>query len=223
MGVGFVPSFTQFALSQVNIDKRLDSGPWPYSIGEYGGELLKRRAGRKSGRPLSTRETMHLVLHSTKATGMWCFLKPRNDKNVRRIVAKFSAKYGVCIVGIGNSGNHLHIQLKLTNRFTYRAFIRAVTGAIAMAVSGRDRWSVNDGVGWTQAGDQTGREQSDFEKRASRFKFWDHRPYTRVAKTFTEYLKLKDYVRINELEGLGNTRTEARAMIAAENRYALSS
>ena len=183
---------------------------------EYGGELLKRRAGRKRGRPLLTRETMHLVLRSTKATGIWSFLKPRNDKNVRRIVSKFAAKYGVQIVGIGNAGNHLHLQL--TSRYTYKAFIRAVTGAIAMAISGRNRWTVNDG---TNASHSTLTGAIGILRQAvPHFKFWDYRLYTRVAKTFTEYTKLKNYVRINSLEGLGYSRDEARTIVAAERSSA---
>ncbi len=99
----------------------------------YGGDLLKTREGRKHARPLSTRETMHLVLRSTKAKGDWSFRKPRNEANVNRIVDKFSVVYGVRVISMANVGNHLHLQIKLTNRFTYRPFIRAVTAAIAMA------------------------------------------------------------------------------------------
>src|SRR5690606_30259428 len=33
---------------------------------DYGGELLKKREGRAHGRPLSTTNTMHLVLRSSR-------------------------------------------------------------------------------------------------------------------------------------------------------------
>lgn len=170
----------------------------------YGGDLLTKRAARRGARPLSTRETMHLVLRSTKAKGAWSFLESKNDRLVRAILAKFALKYGVRILSIGNSGNHLHLQMKLSTRLTYRAFIRAVTGAIAMAVTGRNRWSVaaaNDGT-------------------TSYTKFWNRRPFTRIVQSFKGYMKVRDYVRINQLEGEGHSRDRARAMIEIENKLA---
>lgn len=103
---------------------------------DYGGDLLKTRKGRARRRPLSTRETMRLVLRSTKAKGEHSFLRSKHDKNARRIFAKFAQEYGVQIPLIANVGNHFYLQIKLLNRFTYDAFIRAVTGGIAMAVMG---------------------------------------------------------------------------------------
>jgi hypothetical protein len=102
----------------------------------YGGDLLKTRKGRSEGRPLDTKNTMHLILRSTKAIGPWSFWKPKNKNEIRRITSKFSQKYGIKIISMANVGNHLHFQIKLTNRFTYKPFIRAMTSAIAMAVTG---------------------------------------------------------------------------------------
>jgi REP element-mobilizing transposase RayT len=108
---------------------------------DYGGELLRSRAGRMHGRPLSSRSTMHLVLRSTQARGDWSFRRPGNARRVRAIVSKFAAKYGVRLISFANVGNHLHLHIKLSNRFSYAPFIRAVTSAIVMAVTGRTRWT----------------------------------------------------------------------------------
>ncbi|WP_410965191.1 hypothetical protein, partial [Salmonella sp. SAL4435] len=81
--------------------------------------------------------------------------------------------YAVKIVNFANVGNHLHLQIKLTNRFTYKPFIRAVTSAIAMKVSGRSRWNKGDEV----AGK----------------KFWDLRPFTRVIESLRAFLTIRDY------------------------------
>src|SRR5438477_6926726 len=91
-------------------------------------------------RPLDTSNTMHLVLRSEMATGDWSFKKPRNEAKIRQIAEKFSQKFGVRIISLANVGNHLHFHIKLSNRFTYRPFIRALTAAIAMAVTGASRW-----------------------------------------------------------------------------------
>jgi len=164
----------------------------------YGGDLLKTRAGRRGARPLSTRETMHLVLRSTKAKGDWSFRKPQNEARINRIVDKFSVIYGVRVISMANVGNHLHLQIKLSNRFAYKPFIRAVTAAIAMAVTGRNRWT---------------------RSASSKEKFWDCRPFTRVVESFKAWLNLKDYVRINQLEGAGYKRGDARFMLKIEKWF----
>jgi len=164
----------------------------------YGGELLKTRKGRAHGRPLSTQDTMHLVLRSTRAKGNWSFKRPQNERKIRAIVEKFSARYGVKIISLGNVGNHLHFHIKLARRQGYKPFIRAVTAAIAMAVTGASRWKPL--------------------KKTSNWKFWDYRPFTRVVQSYRAFLTLKDYIEINQLEGLGCERVEARFLIASRER-----
>lgn len=193
-----------------------------YAKSAYGGELQKRRAGRAHGRPLSTRETMHLVLRSTKAKGAWSFLRGRNDATVRAIISKFADRYGVRVVSMANVGNHLHLQIKLASRFTYFPFIRAVTGGIAMAITGSSRWSKES----AQRPELSRREvskradESICEKAGgSREKFWDRRPFTRIVRSFVAYKNLKNYVRINALESLGFSKAEARQMLEVERKF----
>lgn len=168
---------------------------------EYGGEYLKKRSGRSHGRPLSTKSTMHIVLRSTKATGAKSFKRFRKD--IAAILEKFGSKYAVQIVSLGNAGNHLHLQIKLSNRYTYCKFIRAVTSAIAMKVGGVTRWTK-----------QVDHSPNDNAKSSERF--WDRRPFSRVVESFREFLNLKDYIRINELEGYGYCRKGARFEVAME-------
>jgi REP-associated tyrosine transposase len=156
----------------------------------YGGELLKTRKGRAHGRPLDTKNTMHMVLRSSRAKGHWSFWRPRNKAHIQRLIKKFSVKYGVKIVSMANVGNHLHFQLKLQNRFTYKPFIRALSSAIAMAITGASRWN-------------------PLKQRPSDH-FWDYRPFTRVVKGYRALLTLKDYITLNELEGFGFQRPQAR-------------
>jgi hypothetical protein len=158
----------------------------------YGGTLLKTRIGRSYGRPLSTKDSMHLVLRSSKAIKDWSFKKPIHERRINEIVTKFSIKYGVKVLSLANVGNHLHFHIKLANRYTYRPFIRAITSAIAMAVSGASRWN------------------------KLKIKFWDYRPFTRVVQSWRAQLNLRDYLQINQFEGLGFSRPVAHYIVAID-------
>jgi REP element-mobilizing transposase RayT len=158
----------------------------------YGGTLMKTRKGRaKGGRPIVTRHSMHLVLRSTKATGKMSFRYLDNPALIRRLIKKYSERFHVRILSAANVGNHLHLHIKIKQRQSYAGFIRALTGAIAMAISGRHRWS----------------------EAKEKLKFWDYRPFTRVVEHYRAYLQLKDYIKINMFEGLGVSRIEARFLV----------
>jgi REP element-mobilizing transposase RayT len=154
----------------------------------YGGDLLKARKGRSMPRPLTTKDSIHLVLRSTKAVGPLSFWKHKDV--IRGYVKKFSGQFGVKIHSIANVGNHLHFHLKLSNRHTYKFFIRALTGAIAQTITKSSRLNT------LQKG------------------FWDRRPFTNVLKGFKGFITLRDYVGINQLEGIGFQREQARFYLA---------
>lgn len=155
----------------------------------FGGTLMNTRKGRRGNRPLDTKNTMHLVLRSSKAVGDLSF--KRHRPKVNQIIGKFSVKYGVRVLSVGNVGNHLHFHIKLGNRFAYKPFIRALTAAIMMAVTGASRWKKFEG------------------------KFWDYRPFTRVVTGLRAFLTLKDYIEINKMEGDGNDREFAKLVVTS--------
>ncbi len=162
---------------------------------------------------------MHLVLRSTKAKGDWSFRSSKNERKIRQIVDHFSSKYGIKIHSLANVGNHLHFHIKLGNRQTYKPFIRAITSAIAMAVTGASRWNkVNTNRGNGQhlenGGHSTDRLTNRTNHKSSKNRFWDYRPFTRVVRSFKALLNLRDYIRINELEGYGYKRDQARFILA---------
>jgi REP element-mobilizing transposase RayT len=157
----------------------------------YGGSLLTKRAARQNARPLSTRHSMHLVLRSSQAINNWSFKHAKNRDKIRNIINNFANKYAVQILSIANVGTHLHIHMQLKNRLAYKPFIRAVTAAIAMAVTGASRWS-----------------------KIPKMKFWDRRPFTRIIIGRRAFLNIKEYIKINALEALGFNRTNARLFLA---------
>ncbi len=162
---------------------------------------------------------MHLVLRSTKAKGEWSFRKPRNEAHVNRIVDKFALIYGVRVISMANVGNHLHLQIKLSNRFTFKPFIRAVTAAIAMAVTGRNRWTQSDSQKIARNKRDLASDQQNRPSKQPRENFWDCRPYTRVIESFKAWLTLKDYIKINQFEGAGYKREDARFMLKIERQF----
>jgi len=171
----------------------------------HGGELMKTRHGRSRPRPLSARHSMHLVLRSSKARGEWSFRKKGNPQKINVLVQKFSKRYGVKVISLANVGNHLHFHLKLSDCETYPAFIRALTASIAMAVTGASRWKPFKNC--------LQEVSSDINSKASQ-KFWDYRPFTRFVKGVRAFLKMQDYIEINQLEGIGYRKREAEMFLA---------
>lgn len=139
---------------------------------------MKKANGRGS-RPLTTKKSMHLVLRSTQAVGDWSFRTKKNSKIVDETLKKLTVKYGIKIYAFANSGNHLHLVIKLGNRFTYASFIRSLTGTIALKITGSNK------------------------TRALKKKFWDRRPFTRVIEWGRSYDLMKDYIELNQLEAAG--------------------
>ena len=158
------------------------------SVLVYGGDHLKTRLGRSTPRPLSMGRTMHFVLKSTKATGPWSF---RTKKAlIEAILEKFAQKHGVDLLNTAVQGNHLHLNLQVSAVRGYKRFIRAVTAAIAMAVTGASRWNP---LG---------------------IRFWDRRPFSRIVLTPSDEITVQNYVELNKLEASGLSRTEARRLLS---------
>lgn len=173
---------------------------------------------------MDTKNSMHLVLRSSLARGAWSFRSGKNSKIIREIIERFAAKYGVKVLSLANVGNHLHMQIKISNRFAYRMFIKAVTGAIAMKITNINRWTkqerpVGKSTGKGKIGSANASVLNELQLsslKRQKLKFWDLRPFTRVIIGWRAILNLRDYIRINEMEGWGCNRREARNMLDIE-------
>lgn len=144
---------------------------------------------------------MHLVLRSTKARGEWSFFKPKNKSRILQILKKHAQRNNVRMHSLANVGNHLHLHIHLHRNHDYKAFIRAITGAIALAVMG---------VQYLKS-----RAKKNMKNHSSRF--WDYRPFTIFVNTYRHYLNMRDYMQINQLEGIGFSRLSARFLLAYEH------
>lgn len=120
---------------------------------------------------------MSVTLKSSIAIGKFSFF--RHAKFVRLTVGEAAKRFGIRVYEFSINGNHLHFVLRATNRPGYRAFIRTVTGQIAMKVTGTKRG------------------------RGKHFKFWDSIPYTRILQWGKDFRQACRYVIQNILEAEG--------------------
>ena len=164
---------------------------------QYGG-ILRNRAKNRGARPLSRKDSLHIVMRSSHAKGAWSFQNPKQIKKIGTFIQEFSKAKGIQILSLANVGNHLHLHVKITNRTLYKAWIRGLTSAIAMMVAGLE------GLAQLKKQNQ---------------KFWDYRPFTRVVSSLKSFLNLKDYIEINKFEGLGMPRTEAVLLIKGSRAF----
>jgi REP element-mobilizing transposase RayT len=167
-----------------------------YSLA-YGG-LFRKKAKNRGARPLTSKGTLHVVMRSSFAKGLWSF---RNSKNILKLgnfIQKFSQSKGVEIISLANVGNHYHLHVRIPNRTLYKAWIRGLSSGMAMLTLGLD-----------------GLKQLKKDSK----KFWDYRPFTRVINNFKSYLNLKDYIQINQLEAVGLPRVHAVVLIKGSHSY----
>jgi putative transposase len=163
---------------------------------EFGGSL-HGRGNAKTARPLSTKQAMHVVLRSSLAKGEWSLRSARNIKMVEQTLQKLAKQYGIKIDRFANVGNHIHLLIKLSNRFTFAPFIRAFAGIIAMKVTGARKLATLRNIRSTK--DDT-----------STAKFWDFRPWSRIVEWGKAYSHARSYVVKNEKEASGEVPYKAR-------------
>lgn len=114
-----------------------------------------------------------------------------NRVKVAQLIEKFARKNHIQVHSFANVGNHLHMHIQLGKMASYRPFIRGLTAAIAMAITGLSRWT---------------KESSPARERLKGRRFWDYRPFTRIVNGRRDFVGVNDYVSLNQLEGTGIPR-----------------
>jgi len=163
-------------------------------VKEFGGAHLKNSHAKKP-RPINPKKTMHLTLRSNMAKGEKSFRYNKNRilkiENVLRTQAK---KFKVEIYKLVIMGNHLHLLVKASQRESFFAFLKAISGIIARIATGAQRGKA--------------------KLSPSMKGFWDQRPWTRILFSWTEFLNVKKYVEQNFNEAMGFTPYKPR-----KNKY----
>lgn len=99
---------------------------------QFGGALLKR-GHAKSARPVSTKRGMHIVLQGSEGFSL---RSSQNLRKVENILQQQARLWGVSLRERLILKSSIHLLLKVRNRQGLLAFLRAVSGMIAMTVTG---------------------------------------------------------------------------------------
>jgi len=95
---------------------------------EFGGSLLKGK--RKTARPLSTKNPIHLVLKSTGGR----YFQPTSRK-LEKIFRVQASHYGIKIYDLALNWSHIHALITIPSRQAYLAFIRTLTSALVRVLA----------------------------------------------------------------------------------------
>lgn len=168
----------------------------------FGGSLSKKRCGRVA-RPVSTRDSMHLILKSSLAKGDFSFRAKDHAARIEASLRKNSARFGVELIRFSNNHNHLHLHVRFGSRDLYKRFVRSVSGHIAMIVTGANK-------------------TKPLAKIIGQKSFWDERPFSRVVHGRRGFRTANDYVRLNQLEAedaIPKRSERLRGVKPGERRY----
>jgi REP element-mobilizing transposase RayT len=97
----------------------------------HGGTLRRRRAGRGS-RPLSTKESLHLVFKVNRERLKYGGLRHGVTYTlVQQIVRRWAKYFFVKVEQVSVQGDHIHLLIRAPGRAKYLNFFRVVSGQIA--------------------------------------------------------------------------------------------
>jgi putative transposase len=160
----------------------------------YGGLLRQKQAGRKA-RPLSSKNSIHLIFKANREYIRGGFRTHRRFQLLHAIVQKYSRHFWVRIEQISIQGDHIHILIRCYRRSKYLDFFRVVAGQIAQRFQQEGLMIRHHAMTDTpRNGEKVARTQ---------VKLWKYRPFTRVVVGWKAYKTVRDYVQLNEQEILG--------------------
>ena len=153
---------------------------------EHGGALVRGR--RKLARPIALKQSMHIVLRSSRAKGPWSMLHAKNRAHVDALVSRIATRHGLKIYRYANVGNHLHLLVKPLTRTGFQRFLKDLTGSLAILITGA-------------------RNSSPLQGR-----FWDELAYTRIVSWGKDFRNLELYFIKNLFEAAGLLTQRAKAL-----------
>jgi len=96
----------------------------------HGGSLRQNRAGR-GARPLSTKQSIHLVFKANKDVIRGGFRLSRRFALIHHLLQKYRMKFWIRIEQVSIQGDHIHLLIRTTRRSQYLYFFRVVAGQIS--------------------------------------------------------------------------------------------
>jgi REP element-mobilizing transposase RayT len=132
---------------------------------------------RKTARPLDPKQALHLVLRASRAKGSLSMLHPRHCNAIEQLASDIAKRWSIRIYRYANVGNHLHLLVRTRSRRAWRGFLRELTGAIAMLVTG--------------------------SRKGQGQKFWDQLAFTRIVRFGRDFKGVGLYLIGNLFEAMG--------------------
>ena len=149
---------------------------------QHGGELRRKRAGRGK-RPLSTKDSLHVVFKMNREAHRPGLRHHRSYAHSMRVIDRYAKRFFIKIIQVSVQGSHIQMLIRAHKRSLFQHFFRVVAGQIAQGLGRR----VTD----TPRGPQ--------KKR----KFWMYRPFSRVVQSWTAEKTVRNYIQLNEREARG--------------------
>ena len=149
---------------------------------QHGGELRRKRAGRGK-RPLSTKDSLHVVFKMNRTVYKRGLRHPKSFALSKRVIDRYAKRFFIKIIQLSIQGNHIHILIRAHRRSLFHHFFRVVAGQIAQGLGP----SVTDTP----------------KERQKREKFWEFRPFSRVVRGWTAEKTVRNYLQLNEKEARG--------------------
>ena len=160
---------------------RIKKFSYPTSSSSHGGSLSLGK--RKNKRPVSSSQSMHIVMRSVQAHGKYSLLLPKHAKLVHHIINKYGKRFEVRVYNFAFVGNHIHLLIKSKTREGLQNFLRVVAGQTAQRITHAEKGS-------------------PLAKR-----FWDLLAFSRIIPWGRAYSIVKHYIHKNILQGAAITRT----------------
>jgi len=149
-----------------------------YGRWSYGGTLRRSRHGRGT-RPLSPRDSVHIVFKVNRRALPRGLRHPSTFATLHRVNRHYARKFRVKIEMIAVERDHIHILAHATARSQFQAYFRVLAGQFAQNVT------------------------DTFRKRHKGPRIWKFRPFTRIVRGEKDRQTVRNYIRLNEAEATG--------------------
>ena len=139
----------------------------------HGGELSVGR--RKKQRPISIKKSIHVVMMSSRAKGLYSLRAIHNKGKVEELIWRYAKRFHIKIYKFAINFNHIHFVLKAKRRDDLQNFLRTTAGLIACLIL-------------------------KAKKGVKKGKFWNLLAFSRIIEWGKAFQIVMSYVLQNELE-----------------------
>lgn len=184
----------------------------------HGGVLRNQRAGRGQ-RPLSTKESLHVVFKVDKRRLRSKTLRStKSYALINKIIKTYAKRFYVQLEQISIQNDHCHLLVRTKRRSSFHNFFRVVAGQIAQIFEKEGLlWGVTDTPSNSREWERkTIREDWNGLTRAKDVKkgtqLWLYRPFSRVIRGYRSYVTVRNYIQLNKKEALGEIKYNSKRL-----------